>query len=89
MVKLNKHGIVITEKYKLIVPVYLTKLENSIDEIYAAEAIRCGDVQDSDGWQPLYTIYWRNKEKINWKLPDKICNYGIKYNITTGQFIES
>lgn len=82
----NQCGTIITEKFRLIVPTYLTILEDVAEEIYAAEAIRCGDVPDSDGWQPLYTIYWRNKEKINWKLPDKICNYGIKYNSDTGEF---
>lgn len=80
---------VITEKFMLIVPAYLTILEDVAEEIYAAEAIRCNDIPDIDGWQTLYTIYWRDREKINLKLPDKICDYGIKYNITTGQFIES
>lgn len=77
---------VITEKFKLIVPAYLTILEDIAEELYAAEAIRCGDEPDNDGWQPLYTIYWRNKENLNWKLPDKIYNYGIKYNSDTGEF---
>lgn len=82
----NQIGTVITEKYKLIIPVYLTILNDTAEELYAAEAVRCGDVPDKEGWQPVYTIYWGNKEKINWKLPDKICDYGIKYNIRTGQF---
>lgn len=85
MSKFKKSGTIITEKYKLIVPVYLTKLENSIDEIYAAEAIRCGDVPDKEGWQPLYTIYWLNKRNLDWQLPDKIIAYGIKYNCDTGK----
>lgn len=77
---------VITEKFMLIVPAYLTILNDNAEEIYAAEAIRCGDVPDNDGWLPIYTIYWWNEGKINWKLPDKICNYGIKYNSDTGEF---
>lgn len=82
----NKRGTVITEKFRLIVPAYLTILEDIAEELYAAEAIRCGDVPDNDGWQPIYTIYWKNKKKINWKQPEKICDYGIKYNISTGKF---
>lgn len=82
-------GTVVKEKFILVVPIYLTKLEGGSEELYAAEAIRCGDVPNAEGWQPLYTIYWKNKKKANWKLPDKICDYGMKYNIKTGQFIES
>lgn len=82
----NQSGTVITYKYKLIVSAYLTILEDVAEEIYAAEAVRCDDVPDKEGWQPVYTIYWKNKKKINWKQPEKICNYGIKYNCDTGKF---